>query len=109
MILDAKVQASSGGTIALALQFFIGLEDRCVASGWIDDCDKPLHLPQAESAKRREGIFVVQRASDEWVPRSLLGSAFLGDVGEMLVLFFATVLFVVAILKKEAVRRKDDG
>ena len=36
-------------------------------------------------------------------------SAFLGDVGEMLVLFFATVLFVVAILKKEAVRRKDDG
>ena len=35
--------------------------------------------------------------------------AFLGDVGEMLVLFFATVLFVVAILKKEAVRRKDDG
>lgn len=31
-------------------------------------------------------------------------SAFLGDVGEMLVLFFASVLFVVAILKKEAAR-----
>lgn len=31
-------------------------------------------------------------------------SAFLGDVGEMLVLFFASLLFVVAILKKEAER-----
>ena len=40
---------------------------------------------------------------------AFVDSAFLGDVGEMLVLFFATVLFVVAILKKEAVRRKDDG
>jgi len=30
------------------------------------------------------------------------GSAFLGDVGEMLVLFAASILFVVAILKKEA-------
>ncbi|MCV2886746.1 hypothetical protein [Ruegeria aquimaris] len=30
------------------------------------------------------------------------GSAFLGDVGEMLVLFAATILFVIAILKKEA-------
>lgn len=29
-------------------------------------------------------------------------SAFLGDVGEMLVLFTATILFVVAILKREA-------
>jgi len=35
-------------------------------------------------------------------------SAFLGDVGEMVVLFCASVLFVVAILKKEADRRKDD-
>ena len=35
-------------------------------------------------------------------------SAFLGDVGEMLVLFFATVLFVVAILKKEADRKTND-
>ena len=33
-------------------------------------------------------------------------SAFLGDVGEMLVLFFASLLFVVAILKKEADRAK---
>jgi len=29
-------------------------------------------------------------------------SAFLGDIGEMLVLFLASLLFVVAILKKEA-------
>ena len=35
--------------------------------------------------------------------------AFLGDVGEMLVLSFASVLFVVAILKKEADRSKSDG
>lgn len=35
-------------------------------------------------------------------------SAFLGDVGEMLVLLFASVLFVVAILKKEADRAKSD-
>ncbi len=35
-------------------------------------------------------------------------SAFLGDVGEMLVLFSASVLFVVAILKKEADRSKND-
>ncbi|WP_420584848.1 hypothetical protein [Ruegeria sp.] len=32
------------------------------------------------------------------------GSAFLGDVGEMLVLFAASILFVVAILKREADR-----
>lgn len=30
------------------------------------------------------------------------GSAFLGDVGEMLVLFAASILFVVAIIKREA-------
>ncbi|WP_282152686.1 hypothetical protein [Ruegeria atlantica] len=37
-------------------------------------------------------------------------SAFLGDVGEMLVLFAASILFVVAILKKEAARdAKSDG
>lgn len=41
-------------------------------------------------------------------------SAFLGDVGEMLVLFAASILFVVAILKKEADRdaatgETDDG
>lgn len=35
-------------------------------------------------------------------------AAFLGDIGEMLVLFFASVLFVVAILKKEADRSKTD-
>lgn len=29
-------------------------------------------------------------------------SAFLGDVGEMLVLFAASILFVIAILKREA-------
>ena len=32
-------------------------------------------------------------------------SAFLNDVGEMVVLSFASVLFVVAILKKEADRQ----
>lgn len=37
------------------------------------------------------------------------GSAFLGDVGEMLVLFAASILFVVAILKKEADRNATDG
>ncbi|NOD29480.1 MULTISPECIES: hypothetical protein [Ruegeria] len=36
-------------------------------------------------------------------------SAFLGDVGEMLVLFAASILFVVAILKKEADRNAQDG
>ncbi len=34
--------------------------------------------------------------------------AFLGDVGEMLVLFVASVLFVIAILKKEADRSNED-
>ena len=37
------------------------------------------------------------------------GSAFLGDVGEMLVLFAASILFVVAILKKEADRDAKNG
>ena len=36
-------------------------------------------------------------------------SAFLGDVGEMLVLFAASILFVVAILKKEADRDTESG
>lgn len=31
-------------------------------------------------------------------------NAFLGDVSEMLVLFAATILFVIAILKREAAR-----
>jgi hypothetical protein len=35
-------------------------------------------------------------------------SAFLGDIGEMLVLSFASVIFVVAILRKEAERSKND-
>lgn len=35
-------------------------------------------------------------------------SAFLGDVGEMLVLSLASVIFVVAILRKEADRSKND-
>ena len=37
------------------------------------------------------------------------GSAFLSDVGEMLVLFAASALFVVAILKQEAARNETDG
>ena len=37
------------------------------------------------------------------------GRAFLGDVGEMLVLFAASILFVVAILKKEADRDAENG
>lgn len=36
-------------------------------------------------------------------------AAILGDVAEMLVLFAATVLFVVAILQKEADRKKKNG
>jgi len=36
-------------------------------------------------------------------------AAFLGDVGEMLVLFTASILFVVAILQKEAARKNKDG
>lgn len=34
---------------------------------------------------------------------------FFGDVGEMLILFAASILFVVAILKKEADRKDNDG
>ena len=35
---------------------------------------------------------------------------FLGDVGEMLVLFLASILFVVAILQKEAAQKnKNDS
>lgn len=37
------------------------------------------------------------------------GNAFLGDVGEMLVLFAASILFVVAILQKEAARNRENG
>ena len=37
------------------------------------------------------------------------GSAFLGDVGEMMVLFAASILFVVAILKAEADRKNKNG
>lgn len=37
------------------------------------------------------------------------GNAFLGDVGEMLVLLVASVFFVVAILLKEAERKKEIG
>ena len=37
------------------------------------------------------------------------GGAFLGDVGEMLVLFVAAILFVVAILKMEADRDNKNG
>ncbi|WP_300035258.1 hypothetical protein [uncultured Roseobacter sp.] len=37
------------------------------------------------------------------------GNVFMGDVSEMLVLFAASILFVVAILKKEADRKNKDG
>ena len=37
------------------------------------------------------------------------GTTVLGDVGEMLVLFAASILFVVAILKKEADRKNQNG
>ena len=37
------------------------------------------------------------------------GTTFLGDVGEMLVLFAASILFVVAILQKEADRKNQNG
>ena len=37
------------------------------------------------------------------------GRVILGDVGEMVVLFIATILFVVAILQKEADRKNKDG
>ena len=36
-------------------------------------------------------------------------AAVLGDAGEMIVLFVATILFVVAIIQKEADRNKNDG
>ena len=35
-------------------------------------------------------------------------SAVFGDVGEMLILFSASILFVVAILQSEAVRKEND-
>ena len=37
------------------------------------------------------------------------GVSFLSDVAEMLVLFAASILFVVAILKKEADRKNKNG
>ena len=40
---------------------------------------------------------------------SSTGAPILGDVGEMLVLFSASAVFVVAILKKEADRNQKDG
>ena len=39
---------------------------------------------------------------------AFIGSAFLGDVGEMLVLLVAVILFVVAILQKEADRKNQN-
>ncbi len=36
---------------------------------------------------------------------SFAGASFLGDVGEMLVLFAASIAFVVAVLNKEAAAR----
>lgn len=40
---------------------------------------------------------------------AFVGSAFLGDVSEMLVLFAASILFVVAIIQKEADRENKNG
>lgn len=40
---------------------------------------------------------------------AFMGNTFLGDVGEMLVLFAASILFVVAILKKEVDRKNNSG
>lgn len=40
---------------------------------------------------------------------SMGGGIILGDVGEMLVLFAASIFFVAAILKKEATRDKNNG
>lgn len=37
------------------------------------------------------------------------GKPILGDVSEMLVLFAASILFVIAILKKEADRKNRNG
>lgn len=37
---------------------------------------------------------------------SMTGSAFLGDVSEMLVLFATAILFVVAIIKREAAEKE---
>ncbi len=39
---------------------------------------------------------------------AVAGVAFLGDVGEMLVLLAAAILFVVAILQKEAAEKKNN-
>lgn len=37
------------------------------------------------------------------------GAAFVGDIGEMMILFTAVILFVVAILQKEADRKNKNG
>ncbi|MBW4709173.1 hypothetical protein KX928_15380 [Roseobacter sp. YSTF-M11] len=52
-------------------------------------------------------VFVIYFANV--VLGAFAGSAFLGDVGEMLVLFVAAILFVVAILKREADRDNKNG
>ena len=49
-------------------------------------------------------VFFVNVAMGAFADASVLG-----DVGEMVVLFFASVLFVVAILKKEAARKSEDS
>jgi len=40
---------------------------------------------------------------------AMTGTVVFDDVGEMLVLFAATILFVVAIIKKEADRNNKNG
>lgn len=40
---------------------------------------------------------------------AMSGAPFMGDVGEMLVLFAASAVFVVAIIKKEADRESEKG
>ena len=37
------------------------------------------------------------------------GQVFLGDIGEMLVLFASSIFFVVAILQREAARKDKNG
>lgn len=40
---------------------------------------------------------------------TLSGAGFLSDVGEMLILLSATILFVVGILRKEAAEKENNG
>lgn len=48
------------------------------------------------------GVFVINV-----IMGSATGAGFLGDVGEMLLLFAASIAFVAAILKREAAAKKE--